>query len=340
MVHANENIKPQLRIRLTVAQVAGRVAVNVVERQEQNMGVEYDRICSYYGALCFAAATGDRELRDRIEAAYTPCLSGEIKPITDHVDNYLFGILPFELYRQTGKREYLSMGKYLAEEEFQNSREDGLTRFSRFWADDMYMVGSLQAQAHKSLRDPSYADRGVNHLLAYLERLQRPDGLIQHYPETPIVWARGCGWAAAGMTEILLTLSNYNPKRTVLLNAYRDLVDALVKHQAADGMWRQVVDNPQAWPETSGTGMFISALATGVRERWVDSDPYGEAAKRGWRALSNYIDSSGRVAETSRGVRPIGATAGDYLRAPRLTNDFHGLAAVLWAATSLVNLGD
>ncbi len=323
-----------------IAEVGRRVAVNVVERQEQNMGVEYEQICSYYGALCFAEATGDTGLRDRIEAAYGPCLSGEIKPQTGHVDNNLFGILPFELFRQTGNRAYLSTANYLAEEEFENPREDGLTRYTRFWADDMYMVGSLQAQAHKCLRDPLYADRGVDHLLAYLEKLQRPDGLIQSYPETPIIWGRGCGWAAAGMTEMLLTLPNYNPKRALLLNAYRKLADALVKYQAQSGMWHQVVDLPDAWPETSGTGMFVFALATGVKERWVHSSPYRDAAERGWRALENYIDASGRVRETAGGISPVGATVTDYLNARHLTNDFHGHAAVLWAATSLVNLSD
>ena len=80
MVQANENIKSQQGERLRVAEMARRVAVNVVKRQEQDIEVGYDRACSYYGALCFAEATGDGELRERIEVAYTPCLSGEIKP--------------------------------------------------------------------------------------------------------------------------------------------------------------------------------------------------------------------------------------------------------------------
>jgi rhamnogalacturonyl hydrolase YesR len=323
-----------------IAKVGRRVAINVVESQERNMQVTYSHICSYYGALCFAEATGDIGLRDRIEAAYGPCLSGELKPMTDHVDNNVFGMLPFELFRQTGKYEYLSTARYLADEEFEHPREDGLTRYTRFWVDDMYMVGSLQAQAHKSLRDPLYADRGVDHLLAYLEKLQRPDGLIQPYPETPIIWGRGCGWAAAGITEMLRTLPNYNPKRALLLNAYRKLADALVKYQGESGMWHQVVDLPDAWPETSGTGMFIFALATGVKERWVQSSPYRDAAEHGWRALGNYIDASGRVRETAGGISPVGATVTDYLNACHLTNDFHGHAAVLWAATSLIDLSN
>lgn len=348
MIEVSENSRPQEQGRSTVGAIASRVAANVVERQEQKMEIQYDRICSYYGALCFAGATGNRQLRDRIEDAYAPCLSGEIKPITGHVDNNLFGILPFELFRQTGRHEYLPVAKYLAEEEFDNPREDGLTRYTRFWTDDMYMVGSLQAQACKALRDPRYAERGADHLLAYLERLQRADGLVQHYPETPVVWARGCGWAAAGMTEVLLILPNHDPRRKLLLNAYQKLADALIEHQAASGMWLQVVNEPDAWPETSGTGMFIFALATGVKEQWINSNPYENAVERAWHALTGYIDAAGRVSETSRGIAPVNrgavpvgttTTLSTYLSATHLVNDFHGLAAVLWAATSLVNLG-
>ncbi len=332
---------PARNIQATVSDAArvGRLtALNVVEKQERQMEVWYDRVCAYFGALRFAAATGDREIRDRIVAAYAPCLSGAVKPLTDHVDNNLFGILPFELFRQTGKTEYLAAGKHLADEEFQDPRPDGLTRYTRFWNDDMYMVGALQARAHRCLREPIYAERGANHLLAYLERLQRRDGLIQHYPDTPVIWGRGCGWAAAGLTEVLMTLPRYTPKRAPLLKAYRKLVDALVKHQSADGMWRQIVDDPKAWPESSATGMFVFALATGVRERWISSEPYETAARRGWQALLNFIDPAGRVLETARGLAPIGITATDYLATQHLADDFHGLAAALWAATAMIAL--
>ena len=104
-------------------------------------------------------------------------------------------------------------------------------------------------------------------------------------------------------------------------------------------MWVQVVDEPDAWPETSGTGMFIFALATGAKERWGNSSLYGGAAERAWQAMTTYINSAGQVSETSRGIAPTAATVSAYLSVPHLLDDFHGLAAALWAATSLVNLG-
>ncbi len=304
------------------------------------MEIHYDRVCAYYGALLFADATRDAKLLARIEAAYAPCLSGTIQPKTGHVDYNVFGIVPFELFRQTGNPEYLPLARYLADEEFEDPLEDGLTRYTRFWLDDMYMVGSLQAQAFKALHEPKYADRGVNHLLAYVENLQQPNGLLRHtLLESPHFWARGNGWAAAGMTEVLLALPDDHPKREQLLAAYRTLMQTLVSHQHTSGMWHQLVDNPEAWLESSGTGMFVFALATGVRHGWLPADPHGDAARRAWLALTQYVDSEGRVDRISAGI--VDPSAATYLNHPRYAlGDFHGQAALLWAAAAMIRLGD
>ena len=303
------------------------------------METDYDRVCAYYGALLFAEATRATKLLGRIEAAYAPCLSGAIQPEIGHVDNNVFGIVPFELCRQTGNPDYLPLARCLADEEFEDPREDGLTRYTRFWLDDMYMVGSLQAQAFKALHEPKYADRGADHLLAYVEKLQQPNGLLRHtLHESPHFWARGNGWAAAGMTEVLLALPADHPKREQLLAAYRKLMKALVECQHASGMWHQLLDDPNAWLESSGTGMFVVALATGVRHGWLPADPHGDAAQRAWPALTQYVDPKGRVSHVSAGI--VDPSAATYLEHPRYAvGDFHGQAALLWAAAAMVRLG-
>lgn len=304
------------------------------------METDYDRVCAYYGALLFAEATRDTKLLGRIEAAYAPCLSGTIRPETGHVDNNVFGIVPFELCRQTGNPDYLPLARYLADEEFEDPREDGLTRYTRFWLDDMYMVGSLQALAFKALHEPHYADRGADHLLAYVEKLQQPNALLRHtLHESPHFWARGNGWAAAGMTEVLLALPAEHPKREQLLAAYRTLMNALVGCQHTGGMWHQLLDDPNAWLESSGTGMFVFALATGVRHEWLPIAPHRDAARRAWLALTQYVDSKGRVSHVSAGI--VDPSAATYLEHPRYAvGDFHGQAALLWAAAAMVRLGD
>ena len=180
-------------------EVGNKIVENLVSRQ---FGWRYQKVCSFYGSLIFADASGNNDITKEIEKGFAPYLEGKRKPRKGHVDFNVFGIWPFELYRQTGKEEYLKMGKMMADHEFENPREDGLTALSRFWVDDMYMVGSLQIQAFKSLKDEVYLDRAALHLATYLDSLQRPNGLFYHRADAPHYWGRGNGWGVSAMVEI------------------------------------------------------------------------------------------------------------------------------------------
>jgi len=51
------------------------------------------------------------------------------------------------------------------------------------------MIGSLQIQAYRATKDPKYADRAAMQLAAYLDKLQKINGLFYHGPEAPYYWA-------------------------------------------------------------------------------------------------------------------------------------------------------
>jgi rhamnogalacturonyl hydrolase YesR len=40
------------------------------------------------------------------------------------------------------------------------------------------------------------------------------------------------------------------------------MMNALLKYQSESGMWRQIVDDPEAWEESSSTAMFTYAIIT------------------------------------------------------------------------------
>lgn len=48
------------------------------------------------------------------------------------------------------------------------------------------------------------------------------------------------------------------------------MMASLLSYQMKTGMWRQLIDDAEAWPETSGTGMFTFAMITGVKNGWLD----------------------------------------------------------------------
>ena len=317
----------------------GKVVANdVLVRLGKNMRTIYYEAFSLYSVLMFSEATKDTELRNRAIAVYGPFLRGEKKVEDGHLDNNAFGILPFEIFRQTGKRKYLPIARHLADEEFDKPREDELSRYTRFWVDDMYMIGTLQAQAYRSLGNPKYLERSITHLLAYIKKLQQPNGLFHHTPKALFFLGRGNGWAAVSMTEILLTLPKRHPERDSLLRAYRKMMAALVNYQDKSGMWHQLLDYPESYMETSCTGMFIFAIATGVDKGWLPANPYWDVAERGWLALTERVESKGPLIKDVCPGTNEGYTAEYYLNRPRHLSNLHGHMSLLWAATAMVHL--
>jgi rhamnogalacturonyl hydrolase YesR len=101
-------------------------------------------------------------------------------------------------------------------------------------------------------------------------------------------------------------------------------------------MWRQLVDDPGAWAESSGTAMFGYAMAVGVRLGLLPEDPYRVAYRKAWSALAQRLDERGRLTEICVGTGK-GTSQPYYLDRPRETGDFHGHAPLLWFAFELLN---
>lgn len=336
----SEKISPLDIGRKAAESVLGRKTgmasfLNVIIGREE---INYSMVCSRYGVLIFADAVGDKGLLNRVIEAYQPFLEGKRHPRRGIVDYNVFGIVPFELYRQTGNKEYLPLALKLADSEFKRVRRDGLSSYSRFWVDDMYMVGSLQIQAYKSTGKIMYLDRATDHILAYCRSLQQSNGLFHHNLKSPFFWGRGNGWAAASMTELLLAAPQDYPRKSDVLDAYKKLMKGLIGRQDKDGMWHQLLDDPGSYPESSSTGMFVFAIATGLRMGWLPEIPFKDAAERAWNALAGHVDGHGNVRAVCVATGAVNNKT-HYLERPQKTGDLHGQAALLWAATAIYKLG-
>lgn len=333
-------------------EVGKRVAENFVARQfEFEQGkrkyVIYPEVCGWYGSLTVAELTKDQDLKKRLIKKFDQFLTteGATRISQDaHVDYRVFGAVPLEIYMQTKDRRYLEIGQGLADRQWATTTPDGITTEARYWIDDMYMISAVQAQAFRATKDVKYLDRAALATAAYLDKLQQPNGLFYHAPDSPFYWGRGNGWYAAGMTELLRSLPKNHPKRARILAGYKTMMASLLKYQSDDGLWRQLVDRPDVWAETSGTGMFTFAMITGVKEGWLDAKTYGPAARKAWLGLVKYIDAEANMREvcigTNKAFQEVGADLDTqlkfYLARPRRTGDLHGQAPVLWTATALL----
>jgi len=312
------------------------IGKRVVQKSlKRYVGWRYQKACTYYGALIFADATGDADITALLEEAYAPYKEGKRKSHTGHVDHNLFGIWPLELYRQTGAEAYLEQGLYKADDEYAQPREDGLTPYTRFWVDDMYMVGSLQVQAYKATQDRVYLDRAAHFLKAYCDSLQRPNGLFYHRADVPFYWGRGNGWAVAGLTEVLLVLPPDHEHHAALKKAYTRMMSTLASCQGEDGMWHQLIDDPESYAESSSTGMFLFGLITGVDQGWLPEAEFTPVVEKGWKALASHVDEKGRAMKVCIGTNAKNRKS-NYTKRMNTKGNMHGQAAVLWAATAMV----
>ena len=311
--------------------------------------IPYFEVCTWYGALTFSKETNNDDLKNKLVERFAPLFDKDssLLPVPDHVDYTVFGTIPLEIYLQTNELNYFHLGKMYADTQWKapfgprivpesyRYHNSGYTWQTRLWIDDMYMITMIQSQAWRATGDKSYINRAAREMVLYLDSLQKPNGLFYHAPASPFFWGRGNGWMAAGMAELLRALPKSNPDRRRILNGFKTMMNSLLKYQAEDGMWRQLIDDKESWKETSCTGMFAFAMITGIKNGWLDKKIYGNAARKAWLALTGYINENAEVTEICEGTG-AGNTRQYYLDRKRITGDFHGQAPVLWCATALL----
>jgi len=299
--------------------------------------IAYPESVTWYGALNFAQLSHDKKLTSRLIQRFDPLLGDDAKlvPEPKHVDLTVFSAVPLELYIETRQQKYLDLGRRLADKQWDETTPDGLTIQTRYWIDDMYMITIAQVQAYRATGDTKYLDRAALEMSVYLDNLQQPNGLFYHAPDVPFFWGRGNSWVAAGMAELLRSLPQNHPRRARILAAYTKMMAALLQNQGSDGMWRQLIDHPESWPETSSTGMFAFAMVTGVKNGWLDQKTYAAAARKAWLGLIKYLEPHGDIRNVCEGTGKKNDLQ-YYLDRKRNTGDLHGQAPLLWTASALL----
>ena len=304
--------------------------------------IHYSEVATWYGALQFAELTHDTALRDALIKKFEPLMPGgaeaDRRPQRRHVDDSIFGVVPLEIARQTKDERFLKEGLWWADRQWENPQPDGLSAETRFWIDDMYMLTMLQLEAYRATGDKKYLDRAAKEMSAYLDKLQQPNGLFYHAPDVKYFWGRGDGWVAAGMAEMLTALPENHPERARIMKGYRLMMSSLLKYQGKDGMWRELIDKDDAWPESSSSAMFAFGMIMGVKHGWLDAKTYGPAARKAWIAAVGYIDQNHDVTQVCEGTGKKDSLEYYYQRRRR-TGDFHGQAPMLWAANALLRAG-
>ena len=216
------------------------------------------------------------------------------------------------------------------------------------WADDLYMSIPFLCRYAKYTGNMAILDDAAAQFEGFKKRLFMEDcGLMAHVYDfnrdmnTGVPWGRGNGWTIFSLTELLQVLPANHPKREFLLSFFRTLSKAYLSFQDENGMWHQVINMKESYPETSCTAMFICAFARGIRNGWFteNTEKYREACNKAWKALTRIsIDVKGNVYGVCRGSE-FAFNPRYYAEhlLPRL-NDTHGIGIVILAGVELLRL--
>ena len=347
---AQKNVLTDFPKGYTPEEVGERLSYRFVDSKHAlyvGKWIGYYETFTWSGALEYAAMTKNHKLLKLIRKKFDYLLTEEKQylPPKTHVDLNTFGSLALKLYRITKDKRYRDLGMSYADSQWEVPEkatpeekewaDKGYTWQTRLWIDDMYMITILQVEAYRVTKEIKYIDRAAKEMVLYLDRLQRPNGLFYHAPDAPFFWARGNGWMAVGMANILQYLPEHHKDRARIMEGYHTMMKSLLKYQRPDGMWNQLINEPDCWAETSGTAMFTYAFIVGIRQGWLDAEKYGPAVQKAWPEMVKYIDERNNVTEVCIGTGKKNDKQYYYDR-PRLAGDFHGQAPYLWCATALM----
>ena len=321
------------------------VATVLANRYPASPGVSYIPAVAWSNTLRLATRLGDDALVEKVRNQMARFLSGEAPTVSQpyRLTN-LAGLFAFVDFSEPGRsQEALDLAVAGAEFVFPQSPDgrlqapDDILRSPTGWTDDMFMATSLLSRVGGRTGDARYGATVGRLLTSYAESLQRSDGLFVHSVRGPHAWGRANGFAILGLTEALTFLPDDWADRARVLDIYRRHAEVLLRHQAPDGMWQQVVDEPGSYRELTVTSMTLVALARGVRLGWLD-DSYRPVIDRAWRGVAAHIAEDGAVvdASTSTGA---GETKQYYLdRTAVFGPDERGGAMALWAAVEIDEL--
>lgn len=224
--------------------------------------------------------------------------------------------------------------------------EDGtFNRIETMWTDDMYMCLPFLARLGVVTGDRKYFDEAVKQITGFHNKMyMSAENIFSHiyYPlediGNNIPWGRGNGWALLAISEVLMIMPEDTEGRDTVLEIFRNFAKGVIAcRDSEEKLWHQVINNHKSYIETSGSAMFITALARGIRLGWIDSS-YRDAVVESWDALcEKCIDSEGNLYGVCQGS---GCKKEEeyYMNLGTIVNDEHGIGIVMGAGVEIMNL--
>ncbi|MES2647011.1 MAG: glycoside hydrolase family 88 protein [Bacteroidota bacterium] len=179
---------------------------------------------------------------------------------------------------------------------------------SQMWLDGLYMVEPFYAE-YAALNKQANDFNDIINQFVWMEKYSRDSktGLLYHGwdesrlqkwadPKTglsPEFWSRSMGWYMMALVDVLDFIPANHPRRNELVRILNRLTAALVKFQdVKSGVWWQVTDKANQeknYLESSGTAMFVFAIAKGIRMKYLPVNFKGPLQKAYHGMIKSFV---------------------------------------------------
>jgi rhamnogalacturonyl hydrolase YesR len=270
-------------------------------------------------------ATGDGQYAEYAKATIDSFITDEGSVRTYNaadfnIDDINSGKMLQRLLARDGDPKYRAAIEQLAKtlEDHPRTTQGALWHKQRYphqlWLDGVYMgmpflagVGVMQGDRHKieeaaaefSIAREHLRDETTGLYYHAWDEARQQEWADPESGRSPHFWARGLGWYAMALVDILDVIpAEESELRQPLLDMIAELAVSLVQVQDASGTWFQVMnmpDEPGNYLESSGTAMFAYFLAKAITQGYLP-DTYTDAAEKAYRGLVNEfvsIDAAG-----------------------------------------------
>ncbi|WP_295767585.1 glycoside hydrolase family 88 protein [uncultured Mucilaginibacter sp.] len=218
---------------------------------------------------------------------------------TRNADNQCCSQTYLELYELDKKAEYIEPTKQNIDKMMTGEKIDDW-----HWIDALQMAMPVFAKLGTIYKDNRYYERmyeiynysktkhGGNGLYNSAEKLWwRDKDFVPPYKEpngANCYWSRGNGWVVAAMVRVLEVMPKSAPHRQEYVTMLKDMLEALVPLQRADGYWNVSLMDPANYggKELTGTALFTYGMAWGVKNGIISKKKYLPVITKAWNAMS------------------------------------------------------
>lgn len=292
-------------------------------------------------------------------------------PAELNIDNVNAGKTLFELYKLTGKEKY----RRAIETIYSQVKNQPRTKEGNFWhkliypyqvwLDGTYMGQPFYMQYEVEYNDCKNCMDSYNQLMNVYELLRdKETGLYYHgYDSSRLsfwcdketglskhFWLRALGWYSMALVDTISVMPDHmENEKAQLAKNYKELIDSMIKYQAEDGMWYQVVDMGEAvdkngkknYLEASGSSIFAFSIMKAVRMGVLDESYFAYGEKAFYGVCNRYLSEVDGELQLDgiclvAGLGPQDNRRRDgsfeyYLDEPIVSNDAKGVAPLVLA---------